>query len=414
MSSVNSHAIPQAASKPVEQLASQALQHMTTQPRATSFLQAALSSHKLSHAYLFVGATSVERAQLAQALAQSLVCPQVGDTTCHECLRVAHRSHPDVHWYAPAGVAGYLVSQVHDLIADVAMAPVRAANKLYIVQDADMLFDSSANALLKTIEEPPATTVFVLLARSLQSVLPTIVSRCQIIPLVQTCDADALPAVQSVSGICDERAAIALALTGNAADAIAFLASPLRQEARRQVLDLLFRLAHMNAWEILQAAQALTELVMPASTKTSTKTAMKSTAKASTASDIDGSSADEPTDEELHEASIQEQYLSKKAQSTIEAQKKRERTSQNRLGMIEVLNVIQRVLRDALLCCEHMEQSVENTDVAHEIVRLARTTNSQAVLEALKVTDVAIRDIQQNVSPQLALEVMLLSAKEAL
>ena len=82
--------------------------------------------------------------------------------------------------------------------------------------------------------------------------------------------------------------------------------------------------------------------------------------------------------------------------------------------MIEVLNVIQRVLRDALLCCEHMEQSVENTDVAHEIVRLARTTNSQAVLEALKVTDVAIRDIQQNVSPQLALEVMLLSAKEAL
>ena len=233
MSSVNSHAIPQAASKPVEQLASQALQHMTTQPRATSFLQAALSSHKLSHADLFVGATSVERAQLAQALAQSLVCPQVGDTTCHECLRVAHRSHPDVHWYAPAGVAGYLVSQVHDLIADVAMAPVRAANKLYIVQDADMLFDSSANALLKTIEEPPATTVFVLLARSLQSVLPTIVSRCQIIPLVQTCDADALPAVQSVSGICDERAAIALALTGNAADAIAFLASPLRQEARR-------------------------------------------------------------------------------------------------------------------------------------------------------------------------------------
>lgn len=402
------------------QVISQALRCMSTQARATSFLQAALSSHKLSHAYLFVGGTAAERVQLAQALAQSLVCPQAGDTSCHECLRVAQRTHPDVHWYAPAGVAGYLVSQVQDLIADVAMAPVRAANKLYIVQNADMLFDASANALLKTIEEPPATTVFVLLARSLQNVLPTIVSRCQIIPLAQTCDADALPRVHSASGICDERAAIALALTGNTADALVFLASTRRQEARRQALDLLFQLSHMNAWEILQAAQALTEIAMPASAKGAATKATPAAATPATASathparGFTGTLTDEPRSEELQEASIQEQYLSKKAQSTIEAQKKRERTSQSRSGMIEVLNVIQRALRDVLLCCEHMEESVENTDASRDIVRLAQTTTPQAVLVALKATDVAIRDIQQNVSPQLALEVMLLSAMEAL
>ncbi len=81
------------------------------------------------------------------------------------------RKHPDVHYYAPAGVNGYLVEQVREIVADTALAPIMAGKKVYILDRVDLL-GTAANAFLKTLEEPPADVVLILLGRTRESVLP--------------------------------------------------------------------------------------------------------------------------------------------------------------------------------------------------------------------------------------------------
>ena len=97
-------------------------------------------------------------------------------------VRVARHTHPDVHSYAPESVTGYLIGQTRDLIDDVALAPIRGRAKVYIIDRAERLRPESANALLKTLEEPPEGVTFILLGTSTETILPTIVSRCQCVP----------------------------------------------------------------------------------------------------------------------------------------------------------------------------------------------------------------------------------------
>ena len=147
------------------------------QPRVRDFFAAAVREHRVGHAYLFLGAPGSGQQEAAMALAECLVCPKGGCDSCDECIRVAHRTHPDVHWLSPEGASGYVVEQVRQLIADVSLAPVRANAKVYILDRVDTLREASANALLKTIEEPPEGVVFILMARTADAVLPTISSR---------------------------------------------------------------------------------------------------------------------------------------------------------------------------------------------------------------------------------------------
>lgn len=132
-----------------------ALEVLSQQPRVQRFLAAAVAEGRLSHAYLFVGAPGAGMVEAAFAVAQCALCPDGGDASCDDCIRIAHRTHPDVRYLKPESATGYLVSQVRDLIADVPLAPVRARSKVYIIDDAGLLRGASANALLKTIEEPP-------------------------------------------------------------------------------------------------------------------------------------------------------------------------------------------------------------------------------------------------------------------
>ena len=167
---------------PSEPVVPAALGRIEGQPRVRDFLAAAVREGRLSHAYLFLGAPGSGQSEAALALAECVVCPTGGCDACDECIRVAHRTHPDVHWIFPEGASGYVVEQVRSLIADVSLAPVRAKAKVYILDRVETLRESSANALLKTIEEPPDGVIFVLMARTADAVLPTIVSRCQLVP----------------------------------------------------------------------------------------------------------------------------------------------------------------------------------------------------------------------------------------
>lgn len=166
-----------------------AFENILGQPKVREFLRASVVSERVTQAYLFVGPAGSNKTQAAYALAQALLCPKGprgprGGScgACDRCGRILRRKHPDVRYFAPAGANGYLVEQVREIVADTALSPIQADKKIYILDRVDQLSASAANAFLKTLEEPADDVVMILLGRTRESVLPTIVSRCQVVP----------------------------------------------------------------------------------------------------------------------------------------------------------------------------------------------------------------------------------------
>lgn len=143
----------------------------------------ALLQQKLSHAYLLKGPSELSLS-MALALAQALFCPQRGCGHCVICQSVLHHQYPDLHLIQPEGKAQIIrLQQIHHLRQQVALPPLQSSQQVFIVQEAERMNKESSNALLKTLEEPASQSVLLLLTPFLERVLPTIRSRCQIVPL---------------------------------------------------------------------------------------------------------------------------------------------------------------------------------------------------------------------------------------
>ncbi len=145
-------------------------------------LQNSISANKVSHAYLFCGPRGTGKTTTARILAKALLCekgPTVEpDGTCEDCQMIAKSVHPDVSELDAASRTG--VENVRDeIISRVGYAPVRGQYKVYVIDEVHMLSNAAFNALLKTLEEPPAHIVFVLCTTDPQKVPETIRSRCQ-------------------------------------------------------------------------------------------------------------------------------------------------------------------------------------------------------------------------------------------
>ncbi len=363
------------------------LKGLAQQPRVQEFLAAAVAEKRLSHAYLFLGAPGAGMVEAAFAVAQTIVCPHGGDGSCDECIRVSHRTHPDVRYLTPGSAVGYLVAQVRELIDDVALAPVRAAAKVYVIDNAGLLRGSAANALLKTIEEPPDGVYFILIARSADAVLPTIVSRCQQVPFRIVSPDAAEKAVEAASGIGGTPARIALSVTGTPDRAAEFLASPGRRQVRRVVVRALGSLTRADSWDVLVLAKEIVDAVR----------APLSEAK----------SAQEQKVKETAD------YLGSSALKQIEEANKRELSARERSGMMEALSAADSLLRDVLLRCEGVSDPIVNEDAADVVDRIAQVASVEGVIHALDAVACAASDLSHNVTPQLVIETMLLTIKEA-
>lgn len=365
-----------------------ALDALSDQPRVRDFLASALAEGRLSHAYLFVGVPGSGKHEAAEALAKCVVCPSSGDGTCDECRRVAHRTHPDVRWLEPGSATGYLVAQIRELIDDVSLAPVRARTKVYILQRCELLRGTAANALLKTLEEPPENVMFILCGRSVAAMLPTIVSRCQQVPFRVVSPAAGLESVMRACAATREEAQVALAVAGTPARAADYLRSTARQQVRRLVVETLDSLARDDSWDVLLAARDLVAAVaVPlADVKQAQEDALRET----------------------------QDFLTSAALKQVEDANKRELTARERSGMMEALSAVDSLLRDVLLRCEDVGAPLVNEDAAATVDRIAAAADTAGVLRALEASARAADDLAHNVSPQLTLEVMLLRIKEAL
>jgi DNA polymerase-3 subunit delta' len=305
------------------------------------------------------------------------------------CAKVNARKHPDVRYFAPEGAGGYLIEQIREIVADTALAPIQSHSKIYIIDRVDLLGSAAANAFLKTLEEPPEDVVLILLGRTRESVLPTVVSRCSVVPFRHIPASEAAGILSRRTGAAPELSKIAIeACGGSITRGIEFLKSNERLAFRKGVLDSIARLGTADTWDVIGMGAELVSL-----------------AKA-------------PLDSvrEAHEAQLAENadFLAKSAIRQIEARNKRELTARSLEAFRQITAITASFLRDVLVVCAGTPELVINYDAREAIEEVAARTSEPAVARALEAVATCQDAISYNVSPETCLDAMLFEIGEAL
>ncbi len=186
------------------------------------------------HAYLFVGPAGTGKMQAAVAFAAMLLCPDGGEDACETCRRVFDGTHPDLVVVEREG-AFVSVGQAQHVTRLAARSPLEAERSVIVLSDLHLVRDAGP-ALLKTIEEPPASTVFVVLAEFVPPELVTIASRCARVDFRALTD-EQLAGVLVAEGVPAARAASVAALAGGRLDRARLLAGDPDMEDRRRAWE---------------------------------------------------------------------------------------------------------------------------------------------------------------------------------
>lgn len=193
------------------------------QPLAVRLLSRAVAEDRLAGAYLFAGPDGVGKRRLAEQLVRALLCGSVPACgTCPTCHKLSAGTHPDrIEIRLPEDRKEIPVAEIRGLQARMPYAPHEGKRRVVLLFEAEDLSIAAANALLKTLEEPPARTHFVLTSSSPHALLPTVRSRCQVVRFAPL-SIDDLQAICVAQGAMQDAAAVAAAVAhGSAARALA-------------------------------------------------------------------------------------------------------------------------------------------------------------------------------------------------
>ena len=346
--------------------------HLIGNRPATALLERAIDGGRLSHAYLFVGPTSVGKTTLARAFAQALNC--TGDAlglderpcgVCRACRLTAEGAYPDFRLMQvgraeaesghsfPRDTGGrgtsdrasrvITIEQVRALQHDAGLSPYEGRLKVYVL-DAEALQLPAANSLLKTLEEPPAQVVIILTATDASNLLPTIVSRCQVVRLPAVPVDELASALAERQGVDSDRARVLAHLAaGRPGFAIGAIEDPKVLEERNTRLADLVALGKRSRVERFAYAEKLAQ-----------------------------------------------------------------ETSRDPEGGAWVLGLWIGWWRDVLLTRVGCEEMVGNYDFLDELRRRAEHLRLGQIRAALSGVEQALAQLSQNVNPRLALEVLLL------
>jgi len=206
---------------------------------AVDLLRRQLERGTTHHAYLFTGPEGVGRARLALAFAQTILCeapPRPGEWcgACRACRQVPERRYPDLHWVErPQDKQGITIEQGRELQRQLALTPMAGGRRVAILVGMDEASEGAANALLKTLEEPPPRVYLLVCAGDVEEVPPTIVSRCEVLalrPVPVQVIAEALEAHGADKAKAEELAGLA---DGRPELALRMLAEPALHDRRR-------------------------------------------------------------------------------------------------------------------------------------------------------------------------------------
>lgn len=234
---------------------------ITGHPKAATLLARSLRSEKISHAYLFRGPDGVGKQEAATAFAAQLNCDHPDNNApcrvCPSCRKFFSGNHPDLLHIEPDGAA-IKISQIRELKKNLAFPPFEARFRVALLVNIHTMRREAANSMLKTLEEPPPDTVIILTGNETGSILPTILSRCQVIPFFALPYGEVAATLHNEDGISQEEAlALAAAAEGSLGRARALQKSGLLNHRRQIVTTLLQYPA--NAPEAVEPILSLAE-----------------------------------------------------------------------------------------------------------------------------------------------------------
>lgn len=234
------------------------------QEHIIEYFRNAISMDKVSHAYILNGPDKSGKMLLAEAFAAALQCEKQQEEPCMECRsckQAVGRNHPDIIYVTHEKPNTLSVEDIRtQLNEDIVLKPYSSSYKIYIVDEAEKMNVQAQNALLKTIEEPPAYAVILLLTTNADGFLPTILSRCVRLDLKPVNDEKIRSFLMKEKGVPDYQADICVAFAqGNVGKAILLAGSENFSEMKKSAVQLMKRLRDIDLYELSQAVKQITE-----------------------------------------------------------------------------------------------------------------------------------------------------------
>ncbi|MGY1751971.1 DNA polymerase III subunit delta' [Blastococcus sp. SYSU D01042] len=373
------------------------------QPAVVQELRAAIADPAaMTHAWLFTGPPGSGRSVAARAFAAALQCPDGGDGTCHACRTVLAGTHADVNVIVPDGLS-IGVTEARELVRVAGRSPSQGRWQMIIVEDADRMSESAANAVLKMIEEPPPRTVVMLCAPSLHpdDVPVTIRSRCRVVAL-RTPTVAAIADVLQRDGVDPALASWSAAASGGHVGRARRLA---RDEdarlARKAVLDVPLRLVSLAA-----CMDAADDLVGAAKEETEAATEVLDGAETDALKNSLGVGARGP-------GVVAASRGSAGQLKELERRQKSRATRIGRDSLDRALVDLAGLYRDAMVLASapSAELPLNHPDRRADAAELARLLGPEGALRRIDAILDCRTALEQNVKPQIALEALTVALR---
>lgn len=239
-------------------------QDIIGQEQIKEHLQNALTTGKVSHAYIINGEKSSGKEFIAKIFAMALQCEQGGTEPCNECRsckQTLSKNQPDIIYVSHEKPNSIGVDDIRVQVNnDVAIKPYSSKFKVYIISEAEKMTPQAQNAILKTLEEPPAYAVIILLVSNINTLLPTILSRCVVLNMKPVRDALVKKYLMEELQVPDYKAEVCVAFArGNVGKAKMLAASEEFENVKAEALSLLKYIKDMEIQEIVAAIKKINE-----------------------------------------------------------------------------------------------------------------------------------------------------------
>lgn len=365
------------------------------QDRVVEVLRRAVAgdAHAMTHAWLITGPPGSGRSNAARAFAAALQCERGGCGECSACRTSLSGAHPDVTLVRTEQLS-IGVDEVRDLVRRAAMSPTLRRHQVIVVEDADRVTERGADALLKSIEEPAARTVWLLCAPTPDDVVVTIRSRCRRVELATPGAAAVAELLVRRDGVPADLAEFAARVAQGHIGRARMLARNEAARARRaELLQLPGRLTSLSA--CLTAAAGLVEAAAAEASGTTGELDAREKAELSEALGF-GTKGARPRNAQAALRDLEEQ------------QKARAKRLQ-RDALDRVLTELTTYYRDVLLIQTGVAAELINADLRAEIEAMARRDPPEATLRRIDAILACREALEGNVAPLLAMESLLVS-----
>lgn len=340
-------------------------------------------SQEMTHAWIFTGPPGSGRSSAAIAFAQALVCKENGCGVCNDCTTAKSGAHPDVEIIKSEGLS-IKIDEIRELLTRTAWAPSMGGWRVVVMEDADRLTESAANALLKAIEEPGLRTVWLLCAPTLHDILPTIRSRCRHIQLHTPSNVDVAHFLVTKHQIAPKMADFAARVSQGHIGRARHLAT--NEEVRNRRSAILSIPGQLNSIAAAYAAAAkLVELA-----------------------NAESAAISEALDEkEYEELSTALGKGSGKALKELEKEQKSRATRITRDTLDGALLDLATFYRDVILVQAGHDGALINAELSDQINKMAASTQPNRTLAKMDAILKARENLQRNGAPLLVMESLM-------